>query len=225
LPDRSQSTPTKKYLRKPGQFSTIVVPSLCSMPIKDEPVRCPTKLRAYLAASLTLFLAGGLVGALATPYAPDMAQHFHQNVADFVKLFRALPKPALAAAIFLNNTIKALLVIVGGLALGLLPVIFLLANGAALGFVLSASIRSRGILDPVLAILPHGIFELPAILLAAGMGLLLGACSIKKLFRLGDASIARELALALKLFLRIVVPLLAVAALVEAFLTPILITS
>jgi stage II sporulation protein M len=117
-----------------------------------------------------------------------------------------------------------LLVIVGGIALGLFPVIFLLANGAALGFVLSASMRSRGVLTALLAILPHGIFELPAILLATSMGLLLGGCAIKKLFRPGEISISSELALALRFFVRIVVPLLVIAALVEAFLTSLLVT-
>jgi stage II sporulation protein M len=191
---------------------------------KDERVHYRRKLRPYLATSVALFLAGSLLGALATSYAPHIAQYFNQNVAEFVKLFRALPKLELAAAIFLNNTIKALLVVVGGIALGLFPVIFLLANGAALGFVLSASMRSRGVLTALLAILPHGIFELPAILLATSMGLLLGGCAIKKLFRPGEISISSELALALRFFVRIVVPLLVIAALVEAFLTSLLVT-
>jgi stage II sporulation protein M len=192
---------------------------------KDERLHYQRKLRPFLATSIALFVAGGLLGALATTYAPHITRYFNQDVAEFVKLFRALPKLALAAAIFLNNTIKSLLVIVGGLALGFFPVIFLLANGAALGFVLSASMPSRGVLNVLLAILPHGIFELPAILLATSMGLLLGGCAIKKLFRLGEISIRSELALALRFFVRIVVPLLVIAALVESFLTSILVTT
>ena len=191
---------------------------------KDERVHYQRKLRPYLATSVALFVASGLLGMLATSYVPHIAQYFNQDVAGFVKLFRALPKLGLAVAIFLNNTIKALLVIVSGPVLGLFPVIFLLANGAALGFVLSVSIRSRGVLTALLAILPHGIFELPAILLATSMGLLLGGSGMKKLFRLGETSIRSELALALKFFVRIVVPLLVIAALVEAFLTSVLVT-
>lgn len=192
---------------------------------KEERVHYQRKLRPYLATSVALFVAGALLGALATSFVPHIAQYFNQNVAEFVKLFRGLPKLALATAIFLNNTIKALLVVVGGLALGLFPVIFLLANGAALGFVLAASMQSRGLLNALLAIVPHGIFELPAILLATSMGLLLGRCAIKKLFSSGETSISNELALALRFFARIVVPLLVIAALVESFLTSILVTS
>jgi stage II sporulation protein M len=55
------------------------------------------------------------------------------------------------------------------------------------------------------------------------MGLLLGRSSIKKLFGSGEAALANELALALKFFVRIVVPLLVIAALVEAFVTSVLV--
>jgi stage II sporulation protein M len=191
---------------------------------KHERVHYQRKLKPYLVTSVAVFVAGAVLGALATSFAPHVAQYFNQNVADFVKIFRTLPKLALATAIFLNNTIKALLVIVGGLALGFFPVIFLLANGAALGFVLAASMQSRGVLNALLAIVPHGIFELPAILLATSMGLLLGRCAITKLFSSGEISISSELALALKFFARIVVPLLVIAALVESFFTSILVT-
>lgn len=186
---------------------------------KDERIHYQRQLRPYLVTSVALLLVGGILGALAIAYSPHIAQYFHQDLADFVKLFRALPKLELAGAIFLNNAIKALLVIIGGLAVGLFPAIFLLANGAALGFVLSGSIQSRGVATALLAILPHGVFELPAILLASSMGLLLGGCAIKKLRHAGDVPISGELALALKFFAGIVAPLLFIAALVEAFVT------
>jgi stage II sporulation protein M len=190
---------------------------------KDERVHFQRKLRPYFMTSVCILAGGGLLGAVAKSYAPDTSQYFDQNIAEFVRLFRALPKLELAAAIFLNNTIKALLVTVGGAALGILPVIFIFVNGAAVGFVLYGSIPSRGLLAALLAILPHGIFELPAILLATSMGLLLGRSSIKKLFGSGETALAHELALALKFFVRIVVPLLVIAALVEAFVTSVLV--
>jgi stage II sporulation protein M len=182
------------------------------------------QLRPYVAISVGLFIGAALVGAIATFYIPRVSRYFNQDVAEFVKLFRALPKPQLAAAIFLNNAIKSLLVMAGGVVFGLFPVIFLLANGAALGIVLSASVRSRGLLPALLAILPHGIFELPAILLASSMGLLLGGFAIKRLFRRANISLRNELVLAMSFFTRIVLPLLVVAAVVEAFLTAILVS-
>ena len=197
--------------------------SLTKMISKDERVHYQRTLRSYFVTSIAILAAGGLLGAVAKSYVPHASRYLDQNIEGFVKLFRALPKLELAGAIFLNNTIKALLVMVGGIALGILPVIFIFANGAAVGFVLYGSIGSRGLLTALLAILPHGIFELPAILLATSMGLLLGRSSIKKLFGGGETAIANELALALKFFGRIVVPLLFIAALVEAFVTSVLV--
>jgi stage II sporulation protein M len=191
---------------------------------KNERLRYCRKLRPFLAVSIALFIAGAALGTLAAFYAPQVSVYFNQNVADFVKLFRALPKLQLAAAIFLNNALKSLLVVLGGIAFGLFPVIFLFANGAALGLVLSASMRSRGVLPALAAILPHGIFELPAIFLATSMGLLLGSSAIKRLFGRTDISIRSELGLALKFFSRVIVPLLLIAAIVEAFLTSVVVT-
>ena len=190
---------------------------------KDERVHYQRKLRPYFMTSVCILAGSGLLGAVAKAYAPDTSQYFDQNIAEFVRLFRALPKLELAGAIFLNNTLKALFVLLGGIALGILPVIFIFANGAAVGFVLYGSIESRGLLTALLAILPHGIFELPAVLLATSMGLLLGRSSIKKLFGGGETTISGELALALKFFVKIVVPLLFIAALVEAFVTSVLV--
>ncbi len=184
----------------------------------NEAISYWRKLRPYVITSLVLLLSGGALGAAAA-YSPPIARHFEENVTEFVKLFRGLPKIELAAAIFLNNSLKGLLVLVGGIAVGLLPAVFLVANGAALGFVLAASIPSRGLGAALLAIFPHGIFELPAIILATSMGLLLGRRTIDKFFYSSENSIGSELALALKFFLKTVVPLLLFAAIVEAFVT------
>jgi stage II sporulation protein M len=190
----------------------------------DKPISYQRKLRPYITASLALLLVGGVLGASVVAYSP-IARHFDQNVTEFVKVFRGLPRLELAAAIFLNNAVKALLVMVGGIAIGLLPAVFLIVNGAALGFVLSSSIPSRGVLAALLAILPHGVFELPAVILATSMGLLLGRCAVNKFFHAGETRISDELALALKFFVRTVVPLLLIAALVEAFVTSALVKS
>jgi stage II sporulation protein M len=177
------------------------------------------RLRPYLGASIVLLAAGALLGVLAIPYAPALAQSLGESIGGFVKLFRELPKPQLALAIFFNNAMKTLVVIFGGLLLGIIPVIFLIVNGGALGFVLYLSIQQRGLSDSLMAILPHGVLELPAVLLGTSLGLLLGGSAIKKLSGTAALPVRRELALALRLFAVLIVPLLALAALVESFVT------
>jgi stage II sporulation protein M len=176
-------------------------------------------LRAYFGASVTLLALGAVLGILVIPYAPDVAQNINQSVTGFVKLFRGLPKPQLALAIFFNNAIKTLVVIMGGALIGIIPAVFLVVNGAALGFVLYLSIQQRGLSQSLLAILPHGVLELPAVLLGSSIGLMLGGYMLKKLSGNTEPIMRRELARALRFFASIIIPLLAIAALVESFVT------
>jgi stage II sporulation protein M len=185
----------------------------------EEAVQYFKALRRYLVVSITMLMLGALLGVLVIPYAPDIAENINQSVTGFVKLFRDLPKPQLAVAIFLNNAIKTLVVILGGALFGVVPVFFLLVNGAALGFVLFLSIAERGLFESLLAIVPHGVLELPAVLLGTSIGLMLGGYTVKRLSGTAETKIGRELARAMKFFLSAIVPLLAVAALVEAYVT------
>jgi len=75
-----------------------------------------------------------------------------------------------------------------------------------------------GPLGLAVGLIPHGIFELPALFIAATLGLGLARSLLADLSGTGDA--ATEATRLGGFFLRIVVPLLAVAAVVEAFITP-----
>lgn len=60
-----------------------------------------------------------------------------------------------------------------GLVLGIFPIIFAIVNGYVLGFVASITVESEG-LFVLWRLLPHGIFELPAIFISLGLGLKFG---------------------------------------------------
>jgi stage II sporulation protein M len=137
-----------------------------------------------------------------------------------LKIFRGLPPLQLAGAIFFNNVIKTLLVIVLGTLFGAITVLFLVVNGAALGIVFYLSIQSRGLWPSLLVLLPHGVLELPAVLLGASIGLMLGRHSLNRLLGKAQTSFGTELAQALNFFLAVIIPLLLLAAFVEAFVTP-----
>jgi stage II sporulation protein M len=71
------------------------------------------------------------------------------------------------------------------------------------------------------ALLPHGIFEIPAFILSGSLGILLAQSLIAEWYGSGDtADAARVFA---RLFLVTVLPLVTAAAIVEAFITPIVI--
>ncbi len=129
------------------------------------------------------------------------------------------------AILFMHNLTASLQVIIFGFILGIPPLLSTLANGTLLG-AMTARLAQEGIMPLqflVLGILPHGIFEIPAFLFSAALGLKLGYHVV---FPLPDHSrgetlghIFREI----KHLLPAIVLLLAAAALIEVFITPALI--
>jgi stage II sporulation protein M len=182
------------------------------------------RLRPYLTMSLLLFGAGIAVGLTVVSHFPALNDKFQQTITTFVSVFGGMPRLKLAGAIFLNNAVKTLLAIVLGAVLGIVPVIFLFANGIALAVAWSLSSQSRGPWLSLLSILPHGVIELPAVFLGTSIGLMIGAQALKRLTGKSETPIGTELLQGLRYFCSVLLPLLFVAALVEAFITTALIS-
>ncbi len=88
--------------------------------------------------------------------------------------------------IFLNNLRASLILLVSGLLFCFIPFIGIISNGLILGVVLGKASVEMG-LHPIMVfiqyILPHGILELPALFLAAAMGIHLGVMVFRFIFR------------------------------------------
>ena len=177
------------------------------------------QLMPYLRGSLTLFTLGIVLGVAAVYQAPALVDPFVETLANFIKTFTGMPQWKLAIAIFLNNSLKTLMAILLGTVLGIVPVLFLLANGIALGVALSLSLQTRGLWPSLVSIVPHGVFELPAVFLGTSIGLMLGIQSIRRLLGRPDTTINADLSHGLKYYFTVILPLLLLAALVEAFVT------
>jgi len=127
-------------------------------------------------------------------------------------------------AIFSNNVRSLLLASVLGLfSFGSLALILLFAPVAIVG-VLAGEMSALGS-DPLTFftafILPHGIFELPAAIIATAFALRLGASIIAPPPGVtAGENLLRALADLIKIFLFVVLPLLLIAAFVEANITP-----
>jgi len=190
---------------------------------RDERSAYLRELRPYLIASIIFFAIGGALGAAVATRYPGLADQFGDSVAGFLKSFRNLPKPQLAAAIFLNNSVKTLAAILLGLAVGIVPALFLIVNGVVLGVVFVLSSYSRGIWPSLLSIVPHGILELSAVFLGTAVGLLLGNVVLKRILRKSDAQLRPALSRALRFYAIVILPMLLVAAMIEAFITTVII--
>ncbi len=123
--------------------------------------------------------------------------------------------------IFINNAIKALGLIFLGVLLGIPPLIFIGLNGFIIGSVGSALESVKGWRYVIASVVPHGVIEIPMILLATALGLTVGMESLKWLVR-RESRVKLQLSDCLKVYLRWVLPGLAVAAIIEAFVTHLL---
>lgn len=146
---------------------------------------------------------------------------------DFGKSFGDLSEYSalsLAIFIFLNNLRVALIVWITGLV----PFIFIPAiisgiNGGVIGAVLKFTSEEGSVFkDIATSILPHGVFEIPAICVAVAMGISLCLFVIKKIRGKSYASIAKFLKRQFIFFLKVVLSLLIVAAAIESFVTPLI---
>ncbi|WP_456329506.1 stage II sporulation protein M [Archaeoglobus sp.] len=124
----------------------------------------------------------------------------------------------LTLIIFANNAGKSLIAMLGGFFFGIFPVMFVALNGYIVGVVVSWRTPEWGLWKVVLAILPHGILEIPAIIIACAYGVWLGYRFYLALFKGEEFKI--YLLRAIRAYVKLVLPLLLIAAFVEAFITP-----
>ena len=129
-----------------------------------------------------------------------------------------------APYIFLNNVRATFLILVGGLfSFSVLGMIVYLVNVGLIGGVLGI-FKLIGFSPLVIfaaGLLPHGIFEIPALMIASAIVLRIGVVLVSPQLGKSMGQVILELlADWAKTFLGVVVPLLAVAALIEAYITP-----
>ncbi|AEA46164.1 stage II sporulation protein M [Archaeoglobus veneficus] len=128
------------------------------------------------------------------------------------------------AFIFLNNSIKAIIATAAGLFFGIFPLSFIALNGYLIGLVVYVKGLEFGFEKTLLYLVPHGILEIPAIILACSYGTWLGTRFVRRL-RGEDVDLKEDFKIAVSKCLKIVVPMLFVAALIETFVTPIVASS
>ncbi len=134
-----------------------------------------------------------------------------------------------ASFIFLNNVRATFLVFLAGMvSFSVLGVIVYLINVGLVGGVLGV-FQLIGYSPLALfgaGLLPHGIFEIPALVLASAVVLRMGAVLVTP--QMGKSMgqvVLEQLADWLKIFLGLVVPLLAIAAIIESYVTPLILTT
>jgi stage II sporulation protein M len=117
----------------------------------------------------------------------------------------------------INNITASLLFIVSGLVLGVPPLLFIAFNGFFIGWSVYTYAKEVGFWLVTALLLPHGIIEIPTIILSAAMGMGLGYQLIHQIRKKG--SIRDYLVESFYIFMKRIVPLLIIAAIIETVLS------
>lgn len=128
-----------------------------------------------------------------------------------------------AKTLFIKNSkASAAGVVLGLIPFLFLPVLVLLVNAAIIGGVYQIFIMIPGanVFSYLVAILPHGIIEIPALLLGISMGILLCRELTRKILGTNKMPVFERMKGIVMTFVLVVLPLLIVAALIESFITP-----
>ncbi|HCB02604.1 MAG TPA: hypothetical protein DEP19_09495 [Anaerolineae bacterium] len=166
--------------------------------------------------------------AMATP--EDIAE-LEENISDIGELpdISEIQEHLSAPFLFLNNTrAVALIFLAGMVSFSVLGIMLYMVNIALIGG-LYAFLELLGI-NPfpifLAGVAPHGIFEIPALMIGSAVVLYFGAVIVTPQAGKSMGEVILELlADWAKIFIGLVVPLLAIAALIEAYISPSLLLS
>jgi stage II sporulation protein M len=166
--------------------------------------------KKYIYAIVIIFLVFAFIGFF-LPIPESLLERILEFIREIIEKTENMSLVELINFIFINNLKVSFLGMAAGIFFGIFPILEALGNGYLLGFVAMNAIKVDGILS-LWKILPHGIFELPAVFISLGLGLRLGLhIFIRKKKRNFKESIIESL----RLFVFVVIPLLIIAALIE----------
>ncbi|WP_255192736.1 stage II sporulation protein M [Natronobeatus ordinarius] len=206
-----------------GAVGVGIVAAALVVAVPDRLAGAWAEHRPYVYFSVGLFAFGGLLGAALLAAGIDLTELFLEALGEEF----APEDPGeefeleLTATFFVvQNTPPFLFSIAGAITLGLFTAIIMLVNGLLIGNIALSMAAVVGVDFILVGLLPHGIFELPALFVAAGVG-------FRLVHRFGQRILGSREAFVTKAYLSrtavLVVfawLLLVVAAFVEAYLTP-----
>lgn len=128
------------------------------------------ELKYYFWISFFIFFLITIFGYLFPIFFEEQILKLIENL---ISKTEGLGTLGLVKFIIVNNTTSAFLGMVLGIFLGIFPVSVIIINGYVLGFVASKTVAIEGF-SILWRLLPHGIFEIPAILISVALGIKLG---------------------------------------------------
>lgn len=141
------------------------------------------KIKIYVWISVSLFFIAGIIGYtnILSALFPEMSRIIQEqilkSIEEIMNQTEGLGFFGLIGFIILNNIKTAFFGMVFGIFFAFVPIVTLVFNGYVLGFVAEKAINSplntHGLLI-LWKLFPHGIFEIPAVLISIALGIRIG---------------------------------------------------
>lgn len=166
----------------------------------------------YIYSVIAVFFFFALIGFFVPVPSSIEGQviEFFQEIVEETEGMSALE---LILFILWNNLNASFFGMIFGVFFGIFPIFSSITNGYIVGVASSLSVSNQGF-SSLLMLLPHGIFELPALFISLGLGVRIGFSFIN----FDKVSFKDNFINSLKAFLFVVVPLLIIAGIIEGFL-------
>lgn len=181
----------------------------------------------FIAAAATLFI-GIYLGYNDSGQFQNLLHNQVEQLKDIMKGIMAQDHSQWRLFIYIlfNNMMVVLFMMYTGVLFGIIPLFSLLSNGLMLGYMAHGQVASNGWGSFLLGILPHGVIDFPALLLASAYGIRFGGLAFKSLLlfpspqrRLRNSQRFRGALRASLPLLAVLAAMLLAAALVECFIT------
>ncbi|EFM11451.1 protein of unknown function DUF95 transmembrane [Paenibacillus curdlanolyticus YK9] len=141
-------------------------------------------MNSYFILSAVLFLAGIVAGAT-SPGLNDYMNSQIEAIRQVAEKVDSSSNPTFFAlvVIFFNNAIKSAMVIYLGFFFGIFPLFFLIINGMIIGYMcynVGEQAGSGALFELIFkGLLPHGIIEIPVLIITAAYGLKSGSLTFR----------------------------------------------
>lgn len=165
---------------------------------------------------LTLVFAASFLAGTAAPSA--IRQQMIDVFKGVVGNYRGLAGGTLFFNILVQNVMATIFVVISGVMAGVIPTFAISSNGFGLGVLYRQASGVSGFPAAALKVLPYGVFEIPALLIAASYGLWLGVLAVRRMRGKESTLLRFHIEHAFRRYFAVVFPLLIVAAAIETAL-------
>ena len=172
-------------------------------------------IRTCILVLTLVFAASFLTGTMAPASIRLQMNEMFQVV---VGSYQGLAGGMLFFNILAQNVMATIFVLISGVIVGIIPTFVIGSNGFGLGVLYRQAVEVSGYSKAALTILPYGVFEIPALLIATSYGLWIGVMVVRRIRGKDSTLIRVRMEHAFRQYFAVVFPLLVVAAAIETAL-------